>query len=69
VGAGSSGAECAAGGRRDCAAVSEAGREVFGKLGMPRPGCFRYSALGSHLLFDHATAIITLVRFHWSPLR
>src|SRR4029079_16561052 len=62
-------AERAAGRRRDAGAVGEAGREILGKLGVPRLGGFGHSALGGHPLFDRAPAIISLVRFHWSPLR
>ena len=42
--------------------------EIFGELAMPGAGGFGHCALRGHSLFDRATAIITLVRFHRSPL-
>ena len=64
-----SGAQGTARGSGDGGALDASRREVFGKLGMPCPRLFGDGALGGHPFLDCATAIITLVRFHWSPLR
>ena len=43
-------------------------REVLGKLGMPRACSVRHCPLRGHPFLDRPTPIVTLVRFHWSPL-
>ena len=42
-------------------------REIFRQFAVPRPSRFGHRALSSHPLFDGATPVIALVRFHLSP--
>lgn len=45
------------------------GREILGQLGVPRSRGFGHRPLRRHPFFYRPPAIITFIRFHWSPLR